>query len=434
MPDPFYRVLALHGLLSSFWVLLPALTAGVGVVRLTRLLGITNLEWPRLMRASFHAWLVGTVLLVGAVALGGPDSGTMLRPPLSTESGWASPLVALALACVMASVTALAISILRTIQRHAPVAIPWPDWPVLITSLQCSSVLTALVAPILGSALLLLALSRLTSIALLGSAWATISDYYPHLYWFSVRPATVAALLPCVGVLTELLPGYTGRGLAYRRPLAIALALASALSLAGWGEHLLTSQPSVLASAVFSAGMMLLVLPLGLVVLVLARSLRLTLRGWQAPLEYATGAVGFFALGTLSGAVAAPLSLNVHLHGTAFTVAHWHCWSLGVGVSTWLAALLDGYSGKTEHRLDSRQLRIGARLFLVGSALMILPGFVQGARGLVHGSYEYAEEFRTLEVVATVGSWMLAVGLVITYVGMIAAARRPAGENAATDE
>jgi cytochrome c oxidase subunit 1 len=424
MPEPFYRVLALHGLVLVFWVLLPGVMAGLGIARLTTLLGVTNLEWPRLMRASFHAWLVGTVFLAAALLLGGPDSGTMLRPPLSTEGGWASPLVALGVTCVMASLTALAACILRSIQRHAPVAKPWSDWPLWVTSLQCSSLLIALVAPILGFTLLLLVFARPTGVGVPPGLWGITQDYYPHLYWFAARPAAVAALLPCVGVLGEVLPAYTGRDLAYRRPLTMALGVASVLSLTGWGEHLLTSQPSVLASAVFSAGVMLLGLPLGVIAVALAKSLRLTPLGWKAPLWYGTAAVGFFAVGTLSGVVAAPLSVHVHLQGTAFMLAQGHCWGLGVGVSAWFAGLVHGLPGPLERRLDSRRLRAGALLFFVGSNLAILPGFVQGARGLVRGSYEYAEEFRTLEVLATVGAWILAVGLVLTYAGLISARRR----------
>jgi len=76
--------------------------------------------------------------------------------------------------------------------------------------------------------------------------------------------------------------------------------------------------------------------------------------------------------------------------------------ALGTGVSSWFAGLVHYWPALCSRPLDPRQIRAGALLFLIGSNLTILPGFVQGKRGMIRGAYTYPDEMRALEVLATV--------------------------------
>jgi cytochrome c oxidase subunit I len=409
-PEPFYRVLTLHGLVMLFWVALPALPAGLGMARLPALLGIQNLVWPRLARAAFFAWLVGTGCLLCSVLASGPDGGFMLRPPLSTDSGWASPLAALGVAWVALSSTALALTMLATLWRHRPRDRPFLDGPLLVTSLGCSAALTLLVAPVLMVTVLLLFLERATGFGFFGAN----PELYAHLFWLSARPAIVAALLPAIGVAAELLPERTGQPLRGRRSITAAVMALAALSLVGAGQHWLTAGPSTLTAAVSSAFGMLLALPLGVVTLGLLVAVGRTRLAWDAPGIHALGVVWFLFLGLLSGLVASAMSVNVYLHGTAFVVGHLHCLTLGTLTNGWFAGLLLGWSQSYGRTPDRRQARTGAVLALIGGNVMVLPLFVLGARGLIRGSYDYAEEFRALEIVSTVGAWVYAGGLLVS--------------------
>jgi cytochrome c oxidase subunit I len=425
MPGAFYRVLTLHGLIMLFWVTLPAMSAGLGVARLPALLGTERLVWPRLVRAGFHAWLVGTGCLVGSVASGAPDGGIVLRPPLSTAEGWASPLAALGMAAVMASSTALAVSLLATIWRNRPRDGSWLDWPLMLTSLECSAALTVLVAPVLTLTMLLLVLGRAAGIGPFESTHGGSPGLYAGLFWLSLRPAVTAALLPAFGIVDELLPVLTGRPLVGRRAVTVAVAALGGLSLASGGEHLLTGGQGALAAAVFSAFGMLLALPLGVIAMALALSLGGTRLEWEAPLVHLVGMAWFLLLGLLSGFVASAMSVNVHLHGTVFVVAHLHCLGLGAMTSAWFAGLIFWWPDHHERTPDPRLVRAGAMLTFLGSNFVVLPLFVLGARGLVRGSYEYAEEFRALEIVSTVGSWVFSSGLVTTLYSLVSTWQRP---------
>ncbi len=193
-----------------------------------------------------------------------------------------------------------------------------------------------------------------------------------------------------------------------------AMTALAALSLAGAGEHLLTASPSTLAAAVSSAFGMLLAVPLGVVVLGLLVTVRKARLEWDAPLIHTAGLVWFLLLGLLSGLVASAMSVNVYLHGTAFLVGHLHCLMLGALTNGWFAGLIHWWPESYGRKPDRRQARTGAVLALVGGNVMVLSLFVLGARGLVRGSYDYAEEFRALEIVSTVGASVYACGLLVT--------------------
>jgi cytochrome c oxidase subunit 1 len=295
----------------------------------------------------------------------------------------------------------------------------------MLTSQECSAGLTLLAAPVLMVTMLLLVLERATGFGVFEPSRGGSPELYAQLFWLSARPAVVAACLPAIGVLGELLPTLTGQPLVGRRSMTAAVIALAALSLAGGGEHLLTGGQSTLASAVSSAFGMLVALPLGVVVLGLLLSLQGARREWDAPLIHAHGLVWFLLLGLLSGFVASVMSINVYLHGTTFVVAHLHCLTLGAITSGWFAGLIYWWPENYGRRPDRRQSRAGAVLALVGSNVMVLPLFVLGARGLIRGSYDYAEESRALEIVSTVGSWVFASGLLITLYCLLSTWRRP---------
>ncbi len=168
---------------------------------------------------------------------------------------------------------------------------------------------------------------------------------------------------------------------------------------------------------------LLVSLPLGF-----ALSIRVVRAGFGRP-DASRGERAFAALSALTFGEALlgdqflrGLSVDAHFHDTLFSVAVYH---LAVSSALFAAvALLYGRAPNVAPRGVSAPF--AAVMALVGSHLFHFGFAIAGIRGMPRRYVAYLEEFRTLHVVATVGSFLLVAGLALG----LSDALRPARDRA----
>ena len=143
-----------------------------------------------------------------------------------------------------------------------------------------------------------------------------------------------------------------------------------------------------------------------------------TLRGgsisFRAPMLYFYAFLFLFSFGGMTGVAMATTSLDVHWHDTYFVVAHFHFIMVGGTLTSFLAALhywLPKIAGRT---YPERPARLATALVFVGFVVTFTPQFLLGNAGMPRRYATYAPRHQPLHVISTVGSWVLAGGLVLT--------------------
>ena len=63
--------------------------------------------------------------------------------------------------------------------------------------------------------------------------------------------------------------------------------------------------------------------------------------------------------------------------------------------------------------------KTAALMIFVGFNLTFLPQFIMGSKGMPRRYYTYLQEYQTMHVISTTGSWLLALGMFIVLIYML---------------
>jgi|GEM_PF-1780139 len=424
-PAHFAQTCTLHGLVMVYLVLVPGIPATLGSLVLPLRLGARSLACPRANVAALYLWVLGAILLAVTALGGGPDAAHAMLPP-PADNGGKVPSSSLAALVALAGSAAVRAAVLVATLR-APRSARARSGP-LEWSLYSHSVVTLLTAPALALAALALGAERRLGLGLFDPARGGDPLSFEHLFWFGAHGALYAALLPAIGVTTEIVSTFAARPLARRRGVAFGIVGLALVAVIAWGEHLPTRGQSVTLTILFSLFALLGAVPVtslvGTWLITLAPGVRPA-----TPLLFALGSALCLVLGALSGLFLATPSLAVHLHATTFAVGHAHLlfgsFLLAVLAATyyWWPLLV----GRTAAETPGRAAAI---VTTVGVLAASLPLLVLGARGLPRRAATYPLAFEPLEDAAGYGALALVAGLAGVAVHLAGSRRRPpAGAN-----
>ncbi len=128
---------------------------------------------------------------------------------------------------------------------------------------------------------------------------------------------------------------------------------------------------------------------------------------------YAFGFMGLFTIGGLTGLMLAAVSVNVHVHGTYFVVAHFHYIMVGGAIMGYMGGLHYWWPKITGRMYPEGWAKLAALIIFVGFNLTFFPQFALGYQGMNRRYHEYAPEFQVLNVMSSAGASILGVGYVL---------------------
>jgi len=143
----------------------------------------------------------------------------------------------------------------------------------------------------------------------------------------------------------------------------------------------------------------------------------------EVPLLYAVTFIFLFSIGGLTGLMNGALSVNIHVHDTAFIVGHFHYTMFG-GAGIGLIAGMHYWFPKIFGRMYSRKQAMWAwGLITVGFNVLYFPMLVLGLMGMPRRYHDYLPEFHTPHMISTFGSWILAAGIILMVVNLVRSSR-----------
>ena len=125
-----------------------------------------------------------------------------------------------------------------------------------------------------------------------------------------------------------------------------------------------------------------------------------------------------FSIGGLTGLILGAAATDIHVHDTMFVVGHFHYVIFGGSGFAFLGAMhywLPKFYGR---RYAEKPAFIAWVLMFIGFNLTYFSMMVLGLEGMPRRYYSYLPEFAPLNLVSTIGSWILVSGMILLLVNL----------------
>ena len=435
--DTYNKLFTAHGVIMVWLFLVPSIPSVLGNFLVPMMIGARDLAFPRLNLASWYVYVGGGLLTMGALVLGGADTGWTFYTPMSTMFSSTNVLVTLAGVFVV-GVSSIMTGINFIVTTHtlrAP-GLGWFRLPLFVWANYATSIILVLATPVLAMTLVLLAAERLLHIGIFDPALGGDPLLFQHLFWFYSHPAVYIMVLPAMGVISEILPCFARRPVFGYRMMAYAILGIAVVGFLVWGHHMFVSGLSVYAGVVFSLLSFLVAIPSAIKVFNWTATLYKGSIRFDAPMLYALGFIGLFTIGGLTGLFLASLALDVHLTDTYFVVAHFHYIMVGGAVTAYMGGLHFWWPKISGRMYPEMWGRIAAVMIFFGFNLTFFPQFLLGVQGMPRRYHTYPPQFQLLNVLSSTGAVVLALGyllpLAYLYWSLLYGERAPANPWQAT--
>src|SRR3954466_9733342 len=426
--EEYNQLFTMHGTLMLLLFATPTF-AGLANAVMPLQIGAPDVAFPRLNMLSFWLFFFGGIIATSGFLLpnGPADFGWTAYTPLSTELGspgygsnlWIAGLALAGFGTILGAVN----FIVTIICMRAPGMTMW-RMPIFTWNILLTSVLVLMAFPLLAAALLALLADRV-----LGAPIFRAEDYGPilwqHLFWFFGHPAVDIIALPFFGVITEVIPVFSGKpGFGYRSLVFATIAIAG-LSVAVWAHHMyVTGQ---VALPFFALMTMLIAIPTGVKFFNWIGTM------WHGSLTFEPpmlGSIGFlvtFLFGGLTGIILAAPPLDFHLSDSYFVVAHFHYVVFGTVVFAMFAGFYFWWPKMTGRMLDERLGKIHFWLLFIGFHTTFLVQHWLGVEGMPRRYADYlpSDGFTTLNQISTIGSFILASSMIPFFMNVYKSRNAP---------
>ncbi|MDT3435842.1 cbb3-type cytochrome c oxidase subunit I [Haloarcula sp. 1CSR25-25] len=418
-------LLTTHGITMLFLFGTPILAAFSNYL-IPLLIGADDMAFPRINAIAF--WLLpSAALLIWGGVLGGPfleniepaqTAWTMYTPLSIEQQNPGVDLMLLGLHLSGVAATMGAINFIATIFTERSEDVTWAtldifSWTVLVQSVQ---ILFAF--PLLGSALVMLLLDRN-----IGTTFFTLDGGGPllwqHLFWFFGHPEVYILVLPPMGLISYILPKFTGRKLFGFKFVVYSTLALGVLSFGVWAHHMFATGMDPRLRASFMAISIAIAIPSAVKTFNWMATMWNGSLRTNAPFLFCVGFVGNFIIGGVTGVFEAAIPVDLILHDTYHVVAHFHYVIMGgiafavfAGIYYWFPL----YTGRWYQRSLAKW---HFWLTLAGTNVTFFPMVLLGYAGMPrrYATYDLTagplDLFTVLHQVATFGVVLLVIAQLI---------------------
>src|SRR3954469_20946807 len=431
-PESYNQVFTMHGLTMMLIVAVPVME-GLAIAMVPLLIGSRELAFPRLTAYGYWLYLAGGIALwLGLVSHQAPDAGWFTSPPLSEARYsrhlgidlYATAIPLLELAAVVA-----AVELIVSILRHRAPGMSLNRMPLYVWSVLVMAAMIVIAMPSLIVAGLMLEADRQLGTAFFSPGEGGDPLLWEHLFWFFGHPEVYIMLLPGLGIVALVTTTFARRRSVGYPLVALGYVLIGAVSFAVWAHHMFaTSEPS-LGLTLFSAATISIVIPSAITVFSTLATLGHGRPVWRFPLLYVLGYVWTFVIGGLTGVQISSPVFDGEAHDSYFLVAHFHYTLLG-GVILPLLAGVAYWWPKLVGRLPDERLGVWSFVFVfAGVNLTFFPMHLAGLAGMPRrvATYPAGLGWDTPQLLATIGGFVLLVGLVLFRLALLRPAPPPPG-------
>jgi cytochrome c oxidase subunit I len=428
--DRYDELFTMHGTTMIFLVVVPIL-AGFGNFLVPLMIGARDVAFPRLNALSYWLFLLGGGVLYSSwFAKGGPAAcGWTCYAPLSEVAyshGHGVDLWILSLHLLSIGSLLGAINFIATIHNMRTPGMTWMRIPLFVWTIEIYAVLLVIVLPALSGGLTLLLLDRRAGTHFFIPDKGGSALLWQHVFWFFGHPEVYIMILPAMGIISEVIPVFSRKPIFGYTAVALSTVAIAFLSLLVWAHHMFAVGLPWGLQSFFMLSSMAIAVPTGVKIF---NWLATTWRGnlhFDTPMLFALGFIALFTMGGLSGIFLTAFPVDWQVTDTYYVVAHLHYVLFGGSIFAIFAGLHYWWPKMFGRLLDEQLGKWQFWLMFVGFNMAFLPQHMLGLLGMPRRVYTYSHGglWEWYNLVSTIGSGIMALGLTVFVVNVVLTARR----------
>ncbi|MCE2881811.1 MAG: cbb3-type cytochrome c oxidase subunit I, partial [Planctomycetaceae bacterium] len=418
--DQYNQAFTLHGAIMVFLVIIPSIPAALGNFVLPIMLGAKDVAFPRLNLFSFYLWIMGAICAVWSLLAGGFDTGWTFYTPYSTQfsSGGTIPVLIGVFILGFSSIFT-GVNFVVTIHKLRPPGMTWFRMPLFLWAVYSTALIQILATPVLGITVALLVIERSFNIGIFDPSMGGDPVLFQHFFWFYSHPAVYIMILPGMGIISEIIAVHSHRHIFGFRFIAFSSVAIAIFSFLVWGHHMFTSGQSPLMNVLFSAITFSVAIPSAVKVFNWLATLYKGSISLNTPMLYGLSFIFLFTIGGLTGIPLAVLSTDIHLHDTYYVVAHFHYVMMGSALIAMIGGLHHWWPKMFGVMYSDFWGKIACALVFIGFNMTFFTQFMLGSQGMPRRYYMYELEYQMYHHISTGGSYIMALGFLITAIYLI---------------
>ncbi len=429
-PATYNSLMTMHGTTMIFLFVVPMM-AGFANYFVPLQIGARDMAFPRLNALSYWLFLMGGVVFYASLFYSPPEAGWTMYTPLSSSAyssgGGVDAWIFLIHLTGISSILG-ALNFYVTIANMRAPGMGWSRLPLFCWTILTFAILIVLALPTIAAAVTLLLTDRHFGTHFFDPTEGGSPLLWQHLFWFFGHPEVYIMILPAFGIISEVLPVFARKPIFGYKAIVVATVSIAFLSLLVWAHHMFTTPISTVVLSFFFLSSVVIAVPTGVKVFNWIATLWRGTIVMKTPLYFAAGFIAFFTLGGISGVILAIFPLDWQLHDTYFVIAHFHYVLVAGAVNAILAGIYYWFPKITGRMLNDTLGKISFWFTFVGFNATFLVQHSLGMDGMVRRIYEYESStgWGDLNLISTIGSYILGVGVLITVVNIVRSLKRGA--------
>jgi cytochrome c oxidase subunit 1 len=429
-PEKYNELMTLHGTTMIFLVIVPV-WAGFANYLVPLMIGARDVAFPRLNAWSYWMFLFGGIALYASLFFTPPEAGWFSYVPLSAreysqsngQEAWIYMIHLTGLSSILG-----AINFIATIHNMRARGMGWGRLPLFVWTVLIYAYLIVIALSSLAATVTMLLLDRNFDTNFFDPTAGGSALLWQHLFWFFGHPEVYILVLPAFGVFSEVLPVFARKPIFGYKAIAASTVGIAFLGLLVWAHHMFSVPTSTVVLAFFMLSSFVIAVPTGVKILNWIATLWRGTIEFRVALLYAVAGIGTFLLGGITGIFLAVFPVDWQLTDSYFVVAHFHYTAFGAAAFGMLSALYFWFPKISGRMLSERLGKAGFWLTMIGFHTTFLIQHAAGLDGMPRRIYEYAPDsgWATYNLVSTIGSFILALGMLVTVINIVVSVRKGA--------
>jgi cytochrome c oxidase subunit 1 len=250
---------------------------------------------------------------------------------------------------------------------------------------------------------------------------------WQHLFWVFGHPEVYILILPAMGIVSEVLPTFSGKPLFGYAVVVYSGIAIGFMSFGVWAHHMFAVGMGPIADAIFAVNTMLIAVPTGVKIFnwigtMWGGNIRFT-----TAMNFSIGFVSMFIIGGLSGVMHASPPADLQQTDTYFIVAHFHYVLFGGSILGLFSGLYYWWPKITGRFLGEGLGTLHFWLTIIGMNLLFMPMHWTGLLGMPRRVYTYGPELGVtgLNQLSTIGAYITALSALVFVFNVWRSLRRP---------